>query len=350
MADAINGVLCNENAAELCEVNTDYIQTCKDSAAASIWNGSGIVQTSQRAENFAQGCDFSQNVKFWKPPNWTDASTYDCAVEDEVGCNCEGIDMGRETLFKLADVKCWGMNDCEQVCLGNSAASPLDVIQNQLVGPYFVNQLVGKLLGSAVAVQQAIIADGAASDYAGLILDECSDAPKPVDECTFIDANCMTDCGEWDGVLMHKDMVMNALKRRYIECYCEFDGGPNAYRTTDGMRVVVVPKSWGDVYLKDADGCYISIYFKNGAFEYGEGSIATPFERYRDPKANNCSGAESIYYRRLYTLRPRGTVFTHAQVGDEMFAPNSSLFDPANWGITIPAENFGLGFSLNAIA
>lgn len=348
MADAINNVLCNENAAELCEVNTDYINTCFDSAAAQIWNGSGIVQTSERAAAFARGCDFKQNVKFWLPPNWDDAGTYDCNVAEEVGCNCEGIDMGRETMFKLADVKCWGMNDCEQVCLGSSSQSPLDVIQNQLVGPYFVKQLVGKLLGSAVTIQQAITAAGPESEYASLILDECTE-PKPVDECTFIDANCMTDCGEWDGVLMHKDLVMAALKRRYIECYCEFDGGPQAYRTTDGMRVVVVPKSWGDLYLKDANGCYVSIYFKNGAFEYGEGLIPTPFERYRDPKANNCSGAESIYYRRLYTLRPRGTVFNCEQAGDEMFAANTALFDPANWGISIPAENFGLGYSLNAL-
>ncbi|MGB0908202.1 MAG: hypothetical protein ACPGVT_11970 [Maricaulaceae bacterium] len=343
MADAINNVLCNENAAELCAVNTDYIHACREVAETTVW-GSGIVGTSERASRFARGCAFKETVKFYMPPSWGDATTLSCNVPvgAEVGCDCEGIDMGQEQLFKLADIKCWGMNDCEATCLNSEGQSPLDIIQNELVGPYFIGQMVGKLLGSAVAIQQSILAAGPSSPYVDLNMDLGTDC---LDDCAFIDANAMTDCGEWDGVLMHKDVVLKAKKRRAIECICSTDGGPSIFRTSEGTRIISVPKSVGDMYLKDAAGNYVSIFFKNGAFEYGEGTIRTPFERFRNPQANNCSGAESIYYRRLYVMRPRGTVFDcQPSTANDMFVSNGDLFDPSKWDITVPAENFGLGF------
>lgn len=347
MADVINNVICND-IEEACEARSDYIHSCMEQNNNTVW-GSGIVAATDRARTFARSCAFKRREKFWLPPDWQDAGGYHCAVpaEEDEGCmDCEGLDMGIETMFKIGEVKCWGENDCEQVCLGSQNRGPLDVITSELVGPYFIGQRVKNLLCMNATIAQ-VVAASKDEGIQNLILDECSENPKPFDECTMIDANCMTDCKDWDGVLIHKDIFVKARKRGYVECYCDETG--EGFRTTDGVRVIPVSGAYADMYMKDANGCYLSTFFMNGAFEYGEGVLPNEIEPDRDPCANNGSGASKVIYRSMYGLNLRGTTFDCDVFdnGTNMFVPPAALKDPAAWQITAPAENFGLGYALN---
>ena len=343
MAGAFNEII-KTDVEQLCEINSDYIHTCLEEANNTVW-GSGIVQNTPRAEAFVASCAFKQERKFWMPPQWTDAGGYHCSVEEEEGCDCEGLSMGTENVFKIGEVKCFGQNDCEAVCAGTSNQSPLDVIQNELVGPFMIGQRVKKLLAMNTTIAQVLQASKDES-YQALVLDECTE-PKPIDECTFIDANCMTDCGQWDGLLMHKDLFVKARKRGYVECYCDETG--EGFRTTDGIRVIPVAGAYADMYMKDQNGCYLSTFFMNGVFEYAEMRLPNEVEPYRDPKANNCSGASAVYYRNAYTMSPIGMnldcdAFDN---GKNIFVPYQGLITPEAWTPAAPAENFGLGFTLN---
>ena len=343
---ALNTILCNEAAPIVCgEVMKDYMLDCTMRQASRIWD-IGVVRRTPRAEQFAASCNMEQKYKFWLPTDYQPGGIVSCGLGDvpgDEGCPaCENIGQGAETLFKLYTRKCWTASDCEAQCMGCDEEGILDVVVNNLVSPYMVTDRVYNLFSEFTGLYNMAAADPEFAPAEDMIID-LGDAC--LDHCAGIDLNMLRDCGTFDALYVHKDVYRNMRKNGCLqEKACCGDTDFEFDALADGTAIIPVPKKLADLFMKDpADGCYISFAFNFGAFEYAEGCHKTPVERDRDPSANCGDGAESIWFRSEYVLRPLGTTFNTTSIARD-YADQLELSDGANWSVDIPVEDFGIAF------
>ena len=339
-----NDIICDPSAPIVCgEAMRDYLLDCGMRSASEYWDN-GIVRVSQRAQNFAEGCNKAAQVKFWLPVDYVEGGIVSCGLGDVPGdadCpDCEGLKQGTESMFKLYTRKCWAMDDCEAACQSCDEDDVIDIVINQVVTPLMIRDNVEKLFSQMVGVYTWAAAQ-APEVAEEMILDLGENC---LDHCAGIDLNCMRDCGEFDGLYVHKNVYREMRKNGCLqEKVCCGDTDFEFASLADGTAIIPVTRQIADKYMIDPDGCYVSFAFNFGAFEYAEGCHKTPFEKHRDPKANCGDGSESVWFRREFVLRPYGTEFDCTGLVRD-YASNAELQDGTKWNVTIPLEFFGLGF------
>ena len=331
-----NEIACGEGTPTICgEAMRDYLINCRMLSAQDIWN-TGIVARTNRGDEFARSCHKSAAYNAWLPPEYSDTAIPICGDEGQTGCEVIGLKQTQETLFKLYANRKYGMQYCETQCMACDDEDPLSIMINNVVGPQMVELNAVSLLSQLTGLYAYAEAEGL--DIVLDLGDEC------LNECHAVDIECMRECGTYDAIFVHKDVHNRMRKDGCLQQKaCCGDSDFMFGAMNDGTVVIPVKKYWADKFLKDADGCYISYAFNFGAFEYGEGCHPKPFQRWEDPDANNCDGAEFAYFRREYLLRPFGTEFDVTGLAAD-YANVTELADGTRWNITAPLENFKIGF------
>ena len=332
-----NDIACSPNATRICgEALRDYILNCRMKTARDIW-GLGLVRRTNRADEFALGCHKSASVNFWLPPDYAPTAIPNCSGEDDgLGCPTIGLSQAQETMFKLYANKKYGMSYCETQCMSAGSDNPLQVMIDTVVGPAMVEENVHALLAQLAGLYA--YAEANAPEIVLDLGDEC------LNECHAVDIECMRECGNYDAILVHKNVHTQMRKAGCLQQkVCCGDSDFEFGSFADGTAIIPIGKSYGDKFMIDDAGCYISYAFNFGAFEYGEGRHAKPFQTFEDPNANNCDGAEFVFYRREYVLRPIGTEFDCTALAAD-YANQLELSDGERWNITVPLENFRIGF------
>lgn len=342
----LNTIIGNAAAPIVCgEAMKDYMLDCTMRTASRIWD-TGIVRQTPRAIDFAQSCDKEKKYKFWLPVDYQPGGIVSCGANDlpgDAGCpDCEGISQSAETLFKLYTRKCWVADDCEAQLMGCNEEGILDVIVNDLVGPYMVTDRVYNLFSEFVGMYNASAAGTGGFDTAEMVIDLGN---NPLDSCAGIDLNHLRDCGTFDGMYVHSDVYREMRKNGCLsEKVCCGDTDFEFDALADGTAIIPVPRKLADLFMVDpADNGFVSFAFNFGAFEYAEGCHKTPVERYRDPKANCGDGSESIWFRSEFVLRPLGTTFNTTGIARD-YADQAELSNGANWTLNIPLEDIGIAF------
>ena len=340
----LNTILSNETAPIVCgEAMRDYLLDCTMRQASRLWD-SGAVRTSPRATEFAESCDKQKQYKFWKPVDYAPGGIPTCGLAQVPGdadcAPCHGLEQGAETLFKLYSRHCWAMDDCEAQVMGCSEDDVIDVVVNNLVTPFNVRDRVDAMFSEFAGLYNAAAADAdLAEDMIIDLGDNCLDA------CAGVDLNMLRGCGAFNAMYVHQDVYKNMKKTGCLtEKVCCGEGNFDFLALADGTAIIPVTRDYGNTFMVDpADGCYISFAFNFGAFEYAEGCVKTPTAVDRDESANCGAGAETVYFRSEFVIRPIGTTFNTSAIAAD-YANPAELSDGANWTIDIPVDDFGIAF------
>lgn len=341
---SLNTILCNEATPIVCgETMRDYLLDCTMRQTSRLWDA-GAQRRSARADAFAVSCDTTQSYKFWKPTNYQTGGIPTCGVAQvagDVGCApCNGLEQGKETLFKLYSRHCWSMADCEAQCMGCDEDSLLDIIVGELATPYNVRDRVDAMFSEFTGLYNMAAADAAIAP--DMIIDL---GTACLDSCAGIDLNMLRGCGGFDAMYVHQDVYRNMRKNGCLqEKVCCGEGGFEFDALQGGTAIIPVTRDYGDTFMVDpADGCYISFAFNLGAFEYAEGCVSVPLEVDRDASANCGAGAQTVYMRSEFVIRPIGTTFNTSAIAAD-YANPLELSDGANWTIDIPVDEFAIAF------
>lgn len=341
-----NDVVCMAGAQRIVgNAMQDYLINADMKNAEKIWQ-SGIVRTTQRAVDFANGPNKIGTVPFWLPPDYSEGGIPNCGdgTGADAGTECDaiGLTQGTENLFKLYVNRKFAMDYCETQCLNATEQDPISIVVGTIAGPEMIRQYAHKLMSQLTGVYAHAAARTDAADFV-VDLTALPAGQQNLDRSTSPMIEDLREYGSFDGIMVHRDVYRDMKQKAFLseKVCCEHTG--YEYASFDGnTKVIQVGKEFGDVYFKDGAGDYISYAFRDGAVEYGEGSHPRPFSRDYDEDANCNDGAEFAYFRSMFVARPLGTDFTGSTAKD--YANNAELQLAASWNIKVPSEHFGLAF------
>jgi len=119
-------------------------------------------------------------------------------------------------------------------------------------------------------------------------------------------------------------IVMNQMVKQDMIEYLRDSQGKIILATYLGKPVFM------DDALTYAPGQYLSLFFGQGAFGYGEGSPHMPVEMQRKPDGGNGGGAEVLWERKTYILQPAG--FSWKGSNSQNLSPTATQYaSAANW-------------------
>lgn len=209
---------------------------------------------------------------------------------------------------------------------------------------------------------------------AGTILDAVANpvsGTSDLNQMTFNAADNLVSCSIVDSVIMHQAVATQMMNQALLQCPCIDDEGSRLYNLNDGRPVTVVIDSLGKTLLEGgasatiggtlqglgfdgAAGTYLTIMYRRGLMHYGEGQAKRPIEIDSNPCAQNGSGEESIYERRVFVLHPEGFSFIADANGS--FAANddrspdiTDYGNPAFWEPVFPVERLPVKFLVTNI-
>ncbi len=104
-------------------------------------------------------------------------------------------------------------------------------------------------------------------------------------------------------------------------------------KVSDG-KIILATYLGKPVFMDDAlvygAGKYLSVFFGQGAFGYGEGTPKVPVELERKPGGGNGGGAEVLWERKTYILQPAGFSWKGSEA--QNLSPTSTQYAAAaNW-------------------
>jgi hypothetical protein len=104
-------------------------------------------------------------------------------------------------------------------------------------------------------------------------------------------------------------------------------------RDSDG-RIILATYLGKPVFMDDSlvygAGRYLSVFFGQGAFGYGEGTPAVPVELERKPGGGKGGGAEVLWERKTFILQPAG--FSWKGSNNQNLSPTATQYAAAaNW-------------------
>ena len=336
-----NDVVCYDSAQRIAgEAMRDYLINGDMKNGDRIFN-SGLLRTTDRAVNFANGGNKIGSVNFWLPPDYTEGGIPNCGdgTGDDADASCEavGLTQGTENLFKLYVNKKFAMDACETQCLNSSEPDPLQIVIDTLAGPEMVRQYTHKLMSMLVGLYAHAAARPDAEEH---VVDLDTGV---LDRATSVEIEDLKEFGSFDVLLVHRDVYRQMKRDAFLSEKVCCEHTTYEYDSFNGQtRVVPVGKPYADLYFKAADGAYISFAGRLGSVEYGEGQHPRPFATDTDENANCNDGAMFAYFRSVFVMRPLGTDFSGTPAKD--YANNAELRVAANWDIKVPAEHFNLAF------
>lgn len=249
---------------------------------------SGIIARVPELDAIASGSQGTAEISFWQdldPDEEPNISTDDPDQLGEVG-KAEQDSMRARVLYLN---KGYGVADLTSE-LANS--EPMQHIRNRF-GTYWTRRWQRYLINAA----RGVIASNVANDDGDMVID----AGAEISANAFIDAAFTAgDAADQFGAVGVHSVVMKDMAKKDLIEYLRDSEGRIILATYLGKPVFM------DDSLKTADDKYLSLFFGNGAFGYGEGSPAVPVEVQRNPAGGNGGGAEVLWERKTMIIQPAG--------------------------------------------
>ena len=262
---------------------------------------SGIVTGDSRISAFANSGGSKNEVAFMKPlgtqePNYSNDDPNDSSTPNK-------IVGGKFDVYTAFLNQSWSTMD-----LANEIAlvKPVPAITGR-IGAYWATNDEKRIIASATGV----LADNVANDSGDMLLNAAITTGTVADVNRINATNIisavqtMGDHGE-----NLKVMAMHSAPYRQLQIANLIDYIPDARGEIDipmyqGKRVVVDDSLVPDLTVP-AYPVYTIYLYTAGAFVGGEGSPSNASEMFRDPKAGNGGGEESIFSRRTNIFHPLG--------------------------------------------
>jgi hypothetical protein len=273
---------------------------------------SGIITKSPELDAIAQNGQGTSEISYWQDldadeePNISNDNPDDLG---EVGKAEQGT-MRARTLYLN---KGYGVADLTSE-LANS--EPMQHIRNRF-GTYWTRRWQRYLLGAA----RGIIASNIANNAGDMVVD----AGANITAGAFQDAAFTSgDAADVFAAIGVHSVVMNQMVKQDLIEYL---------RDSDG-RIILATYLGKPVFMDDSltygSGRYLSVFFGQGAFGYGEGSPTVPVELERKPGGGNGGGAEVLWERKTFILQPAGFSWTGSNV--QNLSPTAAQYATAgNW-------------------
>jgi hypothetical protein len=273
---------------------------------------SGIIVKSPELDAIAQNGQGTSEISYWQDldadeePNISNDNPDDLG---EVGKAEQGT-MRARTLYLN---KGYGVADLTSE-LANT--EPMQHIRNRF-GTYWTRRWQRYLLGAA----RGVIASNIANDSGDMVVD----AGATISAGAFQDAAFTSgDAADVFSAIGVHSVVMNQMVKQDLIEYL---------RDSDG-RIILATYLGKPVFMDDSlvygAGRYLSVFFGQGAFGYGEGTPAVPVELERKPGGGNGGGAEVLWERKTFILQPAG--FSWKGSNNQNLSPTATQYAAAaNW-------------------
>jgi hypothetical protein len=273
---------------------------------------SGIIVKSPELDAIAQNGQGTSEISYWQDldadeePNISNDNPDDLG---EVGKAEQGT-MRARTLYLN---KGYGVADLTSE-LANT--EPMQHIRNRF-GTYWTRRWQRYLLGAA----RGVIASNIANDAGDMVVD----AGATISAGAFQDAAFTSgDAADVFSAIGVHSVVMNQMVKQDLIEYL---------RDSDG-RIILATYLGKPVFMDDSlvygAGRYLSVFFGQGAFGYGEGTPAVPVELERKPSGGNGGGAEVLWERKTLILQPAG--FSWKGSNNQNLSPTAAQYaSAANW-------------------
>lgn len=273
---------------------------------------SGIVTRSPTLDNIANNGQGTSEISYWQDLDADEAPNISNDNPDDLGevGKAEQGSMRARTLYLN---KGYGVADLTAE-LANS--EPMQHIRNRF-GTYWTRQWQRYLLGAA----RGIIASNIANNGGDMV----KDAGPSISASAFQDAAFTAgDAADMFGAIGVHSVVMNQMVKQDLIEYLRDSTGKIILATYLGKPVFM------DDSLTYASGQFLSVFFGQGAFGYGEGTPHTPVEMQRKPDGGNGGGAEVLWERKTFILQPAG--FSWKGSNNLNLSPNATQYaSAANW-------------------
>ena len=273
---------------------------------------SGIIVKSPELDAIAQNGQGTSEISYWQDldadeePNISNDNPDDLG---EVG-KAEQGSMRARTLYLN---KGYGVADLTSE-LANT--EPMQHIRNRF-GTYWTRRWQRYLLGAA----RGVIASNIANNAGDMVVD----AGATISAGAFQDAAFTSgDAADVFSAIGVHSVVMNQMVKQDLIEYL---------RDSDG-RIILATYLGKPVFMDDSlvygAGRYLSVFFGQGAFGYGEGTPAVPVELERKPGGGNGGGAEVLWERKTFILQPAG--FSWKGSNNQNLSPTAAQYAAAaNW-------------------
>ena len=273
---------------------------------------SGIITKSPELDAIARNGQGTSEISYWQDldadeePNISNDNPDDLG---EVGKAEQGT-MRARTLYLN---KGYGVADLTSE-LANT--EPMQHIRNRF-GTYWTRRWQRYLLGAA----RGVIASNIANDAGDMVVD----AGATISAGAFQDAAFTSgDAADVFSAIGVHSVVMNQMVKQDLIEYL---------RDSDG-RIILATYLGKPVFMDDSlaygAGRYLSVFFGQGAFGYGEGTPAVPVELERKPGGGNGGGAEVLWERKTFILQPAG--FSWKGSNNQNLSPTATQYAAAaNW-------------------
>ena len=273
---------------------------------------SGIIVKSPELDAIASNGQGTAEIAYWQDLDADEEPNISNDDPDDLGLVGKA-DMGSMRARTLYLNKGYGVADLTTEL---ARTEPMQHIRNRF-GTYWTRRWQRYLLGAA----RGIIASNIANDAGDMVID----AGATISAGAFQDAAFTSgDAADVFSAIGVHSVVMNQMVKQDLIEYMRDSEGRIILSTYLGKPVFM------DDSLVYGPGRYLSVFFGQGAFGYGEGSPANPVELERKPSGGNGGGAEVLWERKTMILQPAG--FSWKGGENRNLSPTATQYAAAaNW-------------------
>lgn len=273
---------------------------------------SGIITKSPVLDAIASNGQGVAEIDYWQDLDADEEPNISNDNPDDLG-EVGKAEMGSMRARTLYLNKAYGVADLTSEL---ARSEPMQHIRNRF-GTYWTRRWQRYLLGAARGIIASNITDNAG--------DMVIDAGAKIGANAFQDAAFTAgDAADVFAAIGVHSVVMNQMVKQDMIEYLRDSDGKIILATYLGKPVFM------DDGLTYGAGKYLSVFFGQGAFGYGEGNPANPVELERKPSGGNGGGAEVIWERKTFILQPAG--FSWKGSENRNLSPTAAQYATAgNW-------------------
>lgn len=273
---------------------------------------SGIITKSPVLDAIASNGQGVAEIDYWQDLDADEEPNISNDNPDDLG-EVGKAEMGSMRARTLYLNKAYGVADLTSEL---ARSEPMQHIRNRF-GTYWTRRWQRYLLGAA----RGIIASNITNNAGDMVID----AGAKIGANAFQDAAFTAgDAADVFAAIGVHSVVMNQMVKQDMIEYLRDSDGKIILATYLGKPVFM------DDGLTYGAGKYLSVFFGQGAFGYGEGNPANPVELERKPSGGNGGGAEVIWERKTFILQPAG--FSWKGSENRNLSPTAAQYATAgNW-------------------
>lgn len=273
---------------------------------------SGIIAKSPVLDDIASNGQGTSEISYWQDLDANEEPNISNDDPDDLGVVGK-VEQGTMRARTLYLNKAYGVSDLTTE-LANS--EPMQQVRNRF-GTYWTRRWQRYLLGAA----RGVIASNILHNAGDMVVD----AGATTSAGAFQDAAFTSgDAADVFAAIGVHSVVMNQMVKQDLIEYLRDSDGKIILATYLGKPVFM------DDSLVYSPGRYLSVFFGQGAFGYGEGNPAVPVELQRKPDGGNGGGAEVLWERKTFILQPAGFSWTGSN--NQSLSPTAAQYaTAANW-------------------